>query len=247
MNTVINTIQNTQHEEEQKEAKRKHEYFLKRKNLLDLDNEMQKRHDKFMELLKQHDVTYEQVFMGLVPHQINDEVKEYFRHAAITNGAIEYAKKKAHQSGELATFEKEYEADSKITQKKEIDQKAYTDAAEAYKANPSKKNTAEMIKTRFNLNGEGIAGTVKKSTQELKEEMRTIEQTLLEKYQKTNEETAGEEQEIIERLKKSQDPQEQRVGEVMERNALRKKANAEDMIFEEQEEEAWRAQEARDE
>lgn len=217
------------------ENERKKEYFLKKKNLWELKTKMDERHEKMDALLKENNITWQEAYQGIMPPYLQDEFNEYRRQAAITIGAMEYAKGKAHQSGEMVNFDKEFEANFKITQKREVDEKAYEEAKLEYKNYPSRAATQNLIKARMAIDGTGIDGVIKKAELSEAEKMKSVHKALLEKYTKVAVESGAKEGETIEELKKSSDDGKRRLGEFMEKQALRGKAMEADKEFEEQE------------
>ncbi len=225
---------------QQEEYGRRIDYYLKKKNLGHVKENLNTALAKLELQMEKDGVSWQDLQQQRATEEVLELAQQATKYQFIADAVLRRALNESAKNKEFEAFDKEYSSHRAIEQRTEETTKAYEEAKEKYKANPSKENAARMIKNSGVIEDANLEGL----TQSDVEGMRGTEDAMREKVLAERAEREKAETETYEKmLKNKHDPQGQRIAEMQLKDILRRKENVEDLAEKEAEFERKMAEE----
>jgi hypothetical protein len=221
------------------EHEKRIDFYLKKKNLGHIKTNLAKAIGDLELQMEKDGVTYQDLQQQRASEEVLELAQQAVKYQYVADAVLRRAVTESAKNKEFEDLEKEFQGHRQAEIKTEEGEKAYKEAQERYKINPTPQNFKRMtdamgVSPEFTTNG----GTLSD-----KEKMRATEDAMREQYQKEAAEQEAEESQALEKLSKSKDPLERKYAEQEIQRNIKRKEDAEDLALAEAEAEAKFARE----
>ena len=225
---------------QQEDFSKRLNFYLKKKNLTHVQENYLKSLAALEIAMEDDGVTYEDIAQNRGTEKVFNLAQEHYKHKMASDFVLRKAVTDSVKNKEWDTIETEFQSHRAGEQKTEETSKAYKEAQEQYKANPTPFNAAKMIKAK----GISIEGDINGYTPTDKEQVEATHEAMRQKAQaETAKRDAEETANLNEMLNDKYNPQGQAYAKLELANKLRLKDNQEEVAANEAEAEKKFAEE----
>ena len=216
----------------QDEHGRRIDFYLKKKNLGHVKDNLLNAIAKLELQMEKDGVTYQDLQQQRASEEVIELAQQATKYQYIADAVFRRAITESAKTKEFDTLEQEFQGHRAVEQKTEEDTKAYAEAQERYKVNPSHENFARMIKAKGAYPEADING----NTLSEQEKMEATHEAMRQKIQVETAEKDTAEMSALEKMAKDKfDPTAAKIGKMKIAEKIRLKENQEDLVISEAE------------